>query len=210
LNTTSPAHPGEQNVASRLLLSRDDNLIKQVPLSRERVVLGRRPYCDVVLDDMTVSGEHAVIHTKSGDSVLHDLNSRNGTLVNGTLARQHALVHGDVIDVGVFKLKFVVESFAGEATRMMIAVGSAKIKMLSGKESGQDVALDRAITSIGSSNQIAVVARRRNGYYLTHMEGPTYPLVNGESIGLSAHPLVHDDLIELAGAMFQFIMSADK
>jgi Inner membrane component of T3SS, cytoplasmic domain len=208
LSTSSQAKSGESQVLARLLLSRDESLLRQIPVERERLILGRRPYCDLILDDLTVSGEHAMLHTRAGESILHDLNSRNGTLVNGAMTKQQAMVHGDVIEIGVFKIKFVMETFAGDATKLMLAVGSAKIKVLNGKDSGREIALDRAITSLGSTAQIAVVARRRNGYYLTHMEGPSYPLVNGESIGLTAKPLAHNDLIELAGTIFQFVMSA--
>ena len=58
-----------------------------------------------------------------------------------------------------------------------------------------------------SLGQVAVVARRPTGYFVTHLEGPAYPLVNGESIGLSAYALRDNDLIELAGTIIQF--SAD-
>jgi hypothetical protein len=200
--------PTESQAVFRLLISRDDNLLRQVVIDRERMMIGRRPYCDLVLDDLTVSGEHAMLHSRAGESVLHDLQSRNGSIINGMAVRQQVLVHGDQIDIGVFKIKFVQEKFAGEATRIMLAVGSARILIMSGADAGKVVHLDRAITSIGSSSQVAVVARRRNGYYLTHMEGPTYPLVNGESIGLTAQSLNDRDLIELAGTSFQFQMGA--
>ena len=67
------------------------------------------------------------------------------------------------------------------------------------------VVLERPIVSIRNGNgQVAVVARRQSGYFLTHVEGLAYPLVNGESIGLGAHVLRDNDLIELAGTIIQF------
>jgi hypothetical protein len=67
------------------------------------------------------------------------------------------------------------------------------------------VALERPIVSIrNGAGEVAVVARRQNGYCLTHMEGLAYPLVNGESIGLGAHLLRDNDLIELGGTILQF------
>jgi hypothetical protein len=81
----------------------------------------------------------------------------------------------------------------------------AHVRVLSGPNAGGTLALERPIVSItNGSGQVAVIARRRSGHHVTHLEGPTYPLVNGESIGLVAHLLKHDDLVELAGTIFQF------
>jgi hypothetical protein len=81
----------------------------------------------------------------------------------------------------------------------------ARLVMLAGLQAGSTVRLERPIVSVSNgSGQVAVIARRRAGFVLTHLEGPTYPLVNGEAIGLVAHPLKQDDLIELAGTIFQF------
>ena len=67
--------------------------------------------------------------------------------------------------------------------------------------------MDRPIVSIrNGSGQVAVIARRQGNYYLTHLEGLAYPLVNGESIGLGAHALRDNDLIELAGTILQFCL----
>jgi hypothetical protein len=55
-----------------------------------------------------------------------------------------------------------------------------------------------------ASGQVAVISRRKNGFFITHLEGTTFPLVNGESTGLISHLLRADDLIELAGTIFRF------
>ena len=69
--------------------------------------------------------------------------------------------------------------------------------------------MDRPIVSIrNGSGQVAVIARRQGNYYLTHLEGLAYPLVNGESIGLGAHALRDNDLIELAGTILQFCLDS--
>ncbi|MEI7446844.1 MAG: FHA domain-containing protein, partial [Burkholderiales bacterium] len=75
-----------------------------------------------------------------------------------------------------------------------------------GPLAGGAVALDRPIVSLSNgAGQVAALARRRGGWVITHLEGPSVPLVNGEPIGLTSHALRHDDLIELAGAIFQFL-----
>jgi len=82
---------------------------------------------------------------------------------------------------------------------------AARVEVLSGPNAGRTQRIDRAIVSVtNGAGQVAVIARRRNAFYVTHLEGPTYPLVNGESIGLVTHPLRQDDLIELGGTIFRF------
>ena len=81
----------------------------------------------------------------------------------------------------------------------------ASLRFLGGHDAGRQMLVERPIVSIrNGSGQVAVVAKRQKGYFLTHVEGPAYPLVNGESIGLSAHVLRDNDLIELAGTIIQF------
>lgn len=190
----------------RLVLSTERKILRQIAIDKPVLMIGRRPYNDVMLDDLTVSGEHAVIHTADGASVIRDLKSRNGTRVNGDAVMQHALMDGDRIEIGIYSMRYVRERPAADMqAERLEPQGPASVRVLSGPQTGATVRLDRPITSLGNgSGQVAVIARRRNGYHVTHLEGPTYPLVNGESIGLIAHPLVDDDLIELAGTIFKF------
>jgi pSer/pThr/pTyr-binding forkhead associated (FHA) protein len=205
----------ETTAIPKLVLSTAQRTLRRIVIDKPRLSIGRRPYNDVMLDDLTVSGEHAVLHSATGECVIHDLNSRNGTLVNGMPVMQRTLVDGDRIDIGIYRLQFVIERVAGEkaapetpgdvpVTRTQPAE-PAHVRVLSGPNAGGTLSLERPIVSItNGSGQVAVIARRRNGHHVTHLEGPTYPLVNGESIGLVARSLKHDDLIELAGTIFQF------
>jgi hypothetical protein len=197
----------ETTAIPKLVLSTVQGLLRRIVIDKPRLSIGRRQYNDVMLDDLTVSGEHAVLHTAIGGSVIHDLNSRNGTLVNGLPVMQRTLADGDRIEIGIYRLQYVIERSGepaeGSATRPQVV--SAHVRVLSGPTAGGTLALDRPIVSISNgSGQVAVIARRRNGHHVTHLEGSTYPLVNGESIGLVTRMLHHDDLIELAGTIFQF------
>lgn len=210
-------HERETTAIPKLVLSTTLRVLRRIVVDRARMSIGRRPYNDIMLDDLTVSGEHAVLHTSSGECVIHDLHSRNGTLVNGLPVMQRVLVDGDRIEIGIYRLDFVIERVVADPVAADRAdglpagspSGTAGLRVLSGSNAGATLALDRPIVSIGNgAGQVAVLARRRNGHYVTHLEGPAYPLVNGESIGLVAHPLRHDDLIELAGTIFQFFTEA--
>lgn len=90
-----------------LIISIDGAVVKEVPLTKERTTLGRRPYNDIVIDNLAVSGEHAVI-TMTGTAIaIEDLRSTNGTYVNGKSVQRHSLVHGDLLDIGRYKIRFV-------------------------------------------------------------------------------------------------------
>jgi pSer/pThr/pTyr-binding forkhead associated (FHA) protein len=79
------------------------------------------------------------------------------------------------------------------------------IQMLSGADSGQELLLNRAMIKLGKpGEQLAVVTKRPNGYFITHVEGSTYPQVNGQSIGVQAHALKDRDVIELSGIKMEF------
>ncbi len=197
----------ETAAVPKLVLSTGDRLLRRIVIDKPRLTIGRRPFNDLMLDDLTVSGEHAVVHTAAGTSTIHDLRSRNGTLVNGVAVTQRTLADGDRIDIGIYRLHYVIEREPAEvADGSMPDRGVAPtLAVLAGPQAGGTVRLERPIVSIAdATGQVAVVAHRRTGWVITHLEGPSCPSVNGESIGLTSHPLRPDDLIELGGTIFRF------
>jgi hypothetical protein len=197
-------HRSETTQASRLVLSSGDLILRSIALHADRMTIGRRPYNQIALDDLTVSGEHAQILRVGDQWRIRDLQSRNGTLVNGRLIAEEPLRDGDLIDIGVYRIKYF-ESPVARAPVEPDGCGPALVEVLNGAQAGSRITLERAITSVGNTgSQVAVIARRRNGYHITHLEGLAFPLVNGESIGLLAHPLCDNDLIELGGTTMRF------
>lgn len=245
----------------RLYLAAGAVELRTVAIVANMLTIGRRPYNDVQLDDLTVSGEHALVRVRNGEVAIHDLGSRNGTMVNGLPIKQRTLVDGDIVDIGIYRLRFeAARSSAAEAGGSApgqqgrsdlahagapaegglpdLAAGSAvpdshgasrgtqsagdplaaadaepvqpgRVEYLSGTQAGQSQLLDRAICRVGGiAGQVAVISRRRGGYFITHLEGLTFPQVNGEPIGLTAHRLADGDLIELAGTMLRFRLGA--
>jgi predicted component of type VI protein secretion system len=192
----------ETTASPKLLLSTASQHLRQIVIDKPRLTIGRRPYNDIMLDDLTVSGEHALLLTRAGASVIEDLRSRNGTLVNDEPVIQRALLDGDRIEIGIYRLQYVIEPLITEGDR---PPEWACVEALSGDAIGKVIAIARAIVSLSNaSGQVAVIARRRNGFFITHLEGTTFPLVNGESTGLISRLLRDDDLIELAGTIFRF------
>jgi len=197
----------EEIVAARLVLSAADGNTRSYPILTTDVRIGRRPFNEVVLDDLTVSGAHAVIVSDDGRRLLRDLDSRNGTVLNRTPIRSARLEHGDLIEIGVYRLRYLVDRAPVAPARAAsdAPLTPAALERMSGPERGRMLALERPITSIsGGASQVAVVSRRKNGYYVTHLEGLAFPVVNGDVIGLVSHPLLDGDLIELSGTLYRF------
>ncbi len=92
---------------ARLILSLDGQVLAEYNMNKERYTIGRLPDNDVRIDNAAVSGHHSLVINILNDSFLEDLNSTNGTYVNGKLIKKHALQHGDVITVGHHQLRFV-------------------------------------------------------------------------------------------------------
>src|SRR5579863_4129820 len=92
---------------ARLVLSLDGQVMAEYNMNKERYTIGRLPDNDIRIDNAAVSGHHSLLINILNDSFLEDLNSTNGTYVNGKLIKKHALQHGDVITVGHHQLRFV-------------------------------------------------------------------------------------------------------
>jgi hypothetical protein len=217
---------------SRLVLSLDGVVLREVNLSKDRTTVGRRSHNDVVIDNLAVSGEHAVIFQSGSDAYLEDLGSTNGTTVNGQPVKKHLLQPGDTVEIGKYRLRFLTDGSTGLEVDIdtsqplrrefygpgpaTIQVrqpgggadpqeGAAVIKIMSGANAGRELALVKALTTIGRpGHQVAVITRRPTGYFIAHVEGEMFPTVNGANLGSAAHPLKDKDLIELAGVKMEF------
>jgi hypothetical protein len=303
---------------AKLILSLDGMVIREYPLTKERTTLGRKPHNDIVIDNLAISGEHAMIMTILNDSFLEDLGSTNGTLVNGQPIKKHFLQNNDVVELGKYKLKYVSEAVAAQASpadfeKTMVlraapggprlepakvelgaatgktfgdtvinpdlttqgpglreaarqaaaasgpfpaapapaaaptpapapvsapaqtaapapaaAVGNAAagittttgtvpsfaagqiqgtIQILSGPSAGKELPLSKTLTTLGKPGvQVAVIAKRPQGYFITHVEGATFPVVNGKQLDAQAHALNDHDVVELAGVKMEFYL----
>lgn len=266
---------------AKLILSVDGTVLKEITLTKERTTLGRKPHNDIQVDNLAVSGEHAAIITILNDSFIEDLNSTNGTLVNGKPIKKHFLQNNDVIEIGKHKLKYFndapAQAAAGDFEKTMIirkpapaaapvpapaaaiapaasappmpapaapppvpaaAVGAdthtnlkamgmppappaaapaaaaadpnspardSAIQVLSGAAAGRTLDLTKNLTTIGKPGvQVAVITRRPTGFFITHVEGTSFPTVNGVPLGAQAQQLNDHDLIEIAGVKMEF------
>lgn len=222
---------------AKLILSMDGLVLKEVALNKERMTIGRRASNDVQIDNLAISGEHAAVVTILEDSFLEDLNSTNGTLVNGQPIRKHFLKDGDLIEMGKYTLKYVAEKLGAAGTddyemvappsagdpvvaqpepvdsktsvmaTQPIALPAAAIQVLNGANAGRELELTKMLTTLGRPGvQVAVITRRPHGYFITHVEGAQFPVVNGKALDAQAHALRDHDIIELAGTKMEFFL----
>ena len=219
----------------KMIVSIDGVVIKEVPLTKDRTSLGRRPYNDIVIDNLAVSGEHAVFQMSGNEVYLEDLNSTNGTYVNGKAIKKQLLQDTDTVEIGKYKVKYVNEAaLAGVEKTMLIKSGSAErafpagvaaplvfpgaasatgdatpsaaIKVLSGAAAGREVVLVKVVTTIGKPGvAVAAITRRPQGFVVAHVEGADPPSLNGAPIGAEAVMLKNGDMLELAGTKMQFV-----
>jgi pSer/pThr/pTyr-binding forkhead associated (FHA) protein len=290
---------------AKLILSMDGLVLKEIPLVKERTTIGRKPHNDIQIDNLAVSGEHAVIVTILSDSFLEDLGSTNGTLVNGNAVKKHFLQNNDIVELGKYKLKYLAEpgqqpattaadfektmvlrpsamkaaqdqvramaggapaqpqpqaaeaaraSAAHQAAASAASAGTAApadrthqpavpaaapgapaaapapapaaaapaapaapksgqllgaIQILSGGSAGKELELAKPLTTLGKPGvQVAVLTRRPQGYFITHVEGSKQPTVNGQSIGAAPHMLKDHDVIEIAGVKMEYFVKS--
>jgi pSer/pThr/pTyr-binding forkhead associated (FHA) protein len=131
---------------ARLILSLDSQVLAEYNMSKERYTVGRLPDNDVRIDNPAVSGHHSLIINILNDSFLEDLNSTNGTYVNGKLIKKHALQHGDVITIGHHQLRFTdqqtneTEQDEFEKT-MVIPAGQQNARQLAAAEKAAEAAV---------------------------------------------------------------------
>ncbi|GAA0742913.1 FHA domain-containing protein [Ideonella azotifigens] len=205
----------------KLVVSLDNVVLKEVQIQKERTTLGRRPYNDIVIDNLAVSGEHAVLLAVGEDVFLEDLNSTNGTYINGKAVKKQLLSHNDSIEIGKYRLKYLTDEVPDYEKTMILRPGTftphlppmpavqtlpASVKVLNGGAAGREVLLSKAVTTVGKpGTQVASIAKRPTGYVLAHVEGDARPSINGAPLGDGVMALKNGDIIELAGTQMQFI-----
>jgi predicted component of type VI protein secretion system len=262
-------------MAAKLILSMNGGVLQEYVLDKERMTIGRKPHNEIVIDNLAVSGEHAAVVNILNDSFLEDLDSTNGTLVNGAAIKKHFLQSNDVIEIGKYKLKYVndqkSQSTAADFEKTMVFRASSRIasatpvkadpyemtgklkpkeqpplapaervselrqaevvtpsqpalvtpaqkapvlqqamgviQILTGPNAGKELELVKNLTTVGKSGlQVVVFTRRPRGYFITYVEGASYPNLNGKSLDDQPCQLNEHDIIELAGIKMEFYL----
>jgi predicted component of type VI protein secretion system len=209
----------------QLIASVEGVELMRVSLKKPKTTLGRKRHNDIVFDNMVVSGEHCVFELQGvADVYIDDLGSTNGTYLNGHMLRSRELLRDkDSIVVGNFRVEYLAEEIvkpiaAPDSTRTMSldsigfpgtgGVRLACLKVLNGSSAGMEVPVVKAVTTFGQPGvSVVSISHRRDGYYVTAMEGQTAALVNGKELGKDAQMLADNDVLDLAGSQMQFMFA---
>ncbi len=204
-------------------------MLKIFPLIQGEMVIGSDPQCTIHIDSLAVQAQHAVAITHGDTTLLRDLGSTDGTFVNNKrIEGDHELKDNDLIRVGKHNLSYAHEAgvllnsaedqqdFEAQdpeeeedeedrtITRKRL---TGSLQFMSGSNLGRTVSLNRNLTNIGKAGyQLAVITRRADGYYITHLEGKLPTLVNKEELGDNPRPLDDGDMIIMGNVKMQFFL----
>ncbi|MFM1895155.1 MAG: hypothetical protein RLZZ385_229 [Pseudomonadota bacterium] len=183
--------------------------LAEYPLDKEVLRIGRRDDNDVKIDNLAVSGHHARLFRETDDWFLEDLDSTNGTFVNGRAVKKHPLRHGDSIVIGKHELRYArpADTLHSKALPTAIDSGSSKpvrrarLQILNGRNAGKEMLLEADSVRLGKPGvQMVSINRRPDGHFLVALEqaGHCPPLrVNGLAIGARACKLRNHDIIDI-------------
>jgi pSer/pThr/pTyr-binding forkhead associated (FHA) protein len=111
----------------KLVHTYDGTFLGEIVLEEGSWLIGRKPDCDIRVDDSTVSGNHALVTVNPSaymegllDVHIEDKGSTNGTIINGKKIKRHMLKHGEVAQIGSHEFTLVDESTRGFETTTVI------------------------------------------------------------------------------------------
>ncbi len=199
---------------SKLTLSFKGKMLKVFQVSNGEMVIGSDPASQVHIDSLALQPQHASISTQNDVSVLRDLGSPEGILVNGSKVSEHTLKDDDQIQIGKHSLQYSFAPTTNEAetdsfkASVAAAPKSAWLQILTGNNVGKTISLKNNMTNLGKAGvQTAVIARRGDGYFITHLEGEHSPKVDNVPIGEKSIQLEDGNVIQLGNVKMQFTLA---
>lgn len=219
---------------AKLTLFYKGRAIKTLVVDKERLTIGRKQNCDMIIDSMAVEPVHAIISQSGNQHFIKPSSASEQLIVNhNTIDTPHTLTHGDVIQIGQYTLSFaesavtlnfeksthqsekkpepVVAQNNTDADPLDQLVGSLNVlprsclQVISGEHLGKTIPLHRALLRLGlSGNQCAIIAHRSDGYYLSHLEGECLPVVDGEQVMDKSILLQDGSVIQIGDIRLRF------
>ncbi|MCB1867905.1 MAG: FHA domain-containing protein [Gammaproteobacteria bacterium] len=220
----------------KLVIMRGGLETGQVVLEAKRISIGRDQTSDITLDDASVSRHHARLIRVMDSYYLEDLDSTNGTQRNHRPITKHVLKHSDEIRIGGFTLYFIAEEEAGQResdaspepptaaasateikSRPAAAAGTgslqlpktARLRFFRGPNTGRTEILGRGLYTIGKpGGEVAVIARRPQGFFLLHIGGERYPRINNHEVNSVAGVKLNEaDVVEVGENLAEITFS---
>lgn len=209
---------------SKLTLSFKGQSLKLFSIRRGELFIGSDPTCEIYIDSLAVNAKHARVDTEDQVSILHDLSTgeAEGLSVNNQKVSQHTLKDGDVIQIGKHTLTYKYEPIQDDdidltempslpqepqnsSSPQMARPGWLQI--MTGQNLGKTLSLSRSMTNLGKPGiATALITRRSDGYFISHLEGKYPPLVGDQPIAEKNHKLNDGDTIQIGNVKMQFYL----
>ena len=217
---------------SKLIMTLDGAIIREFMIDKDSISIGRKHGNDIQLNDLTVSGRHALITVMGENTYVDDLGSTNGTLLNGGRVSKSMLSHSDLIQIGNYQFTFFQDEDEEyeptmflraeiEDTQIMEAnppkpsdakgAPLAAVKILNGPLKSKVLELRKPFNTLGFNGiKMAMIARTADGYTLSSIKNTKLrrsndtPIVNGDMITEETRKLKEHDVLELAGTQMEF------
>lgn len=211
---------------AEIIVKLGGNIVQKYIFDKEVVGIGRARDNDIVIENLSVSRNHTRIRLKDDRYILTDLNSANGTYVNGVKITRTELVNNDVITIGKHKLHFVdkpvsdeqviLDAFGADKTMLVEKIPIAKLVILKGKQKEKEFLLNKYETTIGRttdndislhdwfvSKKHASIIRQGNKFFIKDSGSWKGTFVNEKQIRDTA--LNHNDTIQIGATKFRFL-----
>ena len=221
-------------MASKLILALDGQILREYEINRDFISIGRKHENDIQLNDLTVSGRHALISRVGNHVYVEDLNSTNGTLVNGNYVSKYSLQHGNVIQIGHHLFTFFNDDKEAYEPTMFIKAELDETQMvlpewdmnekainlrgqplgalrkIDDPEATSGIEMRKPFSTVGfEGKKLALINRGAKGYSIVGIKTTSpnesdTPLLNGKALGPSSVPLNEHDIISIAGIDMEF------
>ncbi len=219
---------------AKLILTLDGTVIREYEIDKDSITIGRKHGNDVQLNDLTVSGRHALVTTLGEHTYIDDLGSTNGTLLNGARVAKSQLKHGDTVQVGNYQFTYFANEDVQyeptmflraeiEDTQIMDANGVmpketavkgeplAAVRVMNGPLAKKVLELRKPFNTLGFNGvKLAMITRSSTGYTISALKSNNLrrsndtATLNGKIIAMEPTPLKSNDLLELAGTQMEF------
>lgn len=219
----------------KLILTLDGEVLNEYPIKKESLTIGRKHGNEIQLNDLTVSGRHALIIAQGKQTYIEDLGSTNGTLLNGNHIKSAVLKHGDIIQTGHHQFTFMCEGEARYEPTMFVKAELdetqivlpdwasreqsikghplAGLRTLNGPLARTVMELRKPFSTIGfQGKKLALISRGLEGYNICAVPNSqgqlttSGPLLNGEPLGPAPQDLKASDIINIAGFEVEFFL----
>lgn len=217
---------------AKLILTLDGAVIREYEIDKDSISIGRKHGNDIQLNDLTISGRHALITTLGEHAYVDDLGSTNGTLLNGARIAKSQLNHGDTIQTGNYQFTYFCEDSSDyeptmflraeiEDTQVMDMGAVTKtetrgeplagVRIINGPLSQKVLELRKPFNTLGfNGDKLAMISRSAEGYTISAIRHAkphspdTAPMLNGQPIDVDPVKLNDHDTLELAGTQMEF------